>query len=366
MECTVERGKLLKVLQRVQGIVEKRNTMPILSNIFLEAKSGNIEVSATDLEIFLKDSCDASVGEEGAITVNARKVFEIVKEMTDEDLSISVGEGGRVDIRGGNALFKIVGLPVDEFPSFPVIEEAHLTRIAPEHLLEMVEKTYFAASTDETRYNINGVFLERVDGTLKMTATDGHRLALIEKENEDLPSLSGGVILPRKGVAELRKLFEEREGSFQLGFTKTYCIVKRDNTVLVVRLIDGDFPDYRQVLPVGNDNILVADRKALLSSLKRVSILSSERVKGVRFALSNEQLDLSSSSPEIGEANEAIPVEYQGEDVEIGFNARYIIDVLEVIDTEKIRIEVKGQLDSGIITPMESGGYTYVIMPMRI
>ncbi|MFQ5328435.1 MAG: DNA polymerase III subunit beta [Thermodesulfobacteriota bacterium] len=366
MKCTVEKGNLLKVLQRVQGIVEKRNTMPILSNIFLEAKAGRIEVYATDLEIFLKESCDASVEEEGTITVNARKVFEIIKEMTDDDVSISVGEGGRVDIRGGNALFKIVGLPVDEFPSFPVIDDAYLARISPEQLLDMVEKTYFAASTDETRYNINGVFLERVNGTLKMTATDGHRLALIEKSSEELPTLSGGVILPRKGVVELRKLFEEREGTFQLGFTKTYCIVKRDNALLVVKLIDGDFPDYRQVLPVGNDKIVVADRKALFSSLKRVSILSAERVKGVKFMLSTEKIDLSSSSPEIGEANEAITVEYEGEELEIGFNARYIIDVLEVIDSEKVRLELKGELDSGIITPIESEGYTYVIMPMRI
>jgi len=366
MKCTIERGSLLKVLQRVQGIVEKRNTMPILSNVFLEARSGGAEITATDLEIFLRDTCEASVAEEGKITVNARKMFEIVKELTDDDVNISVSDGGRIDIQGGNALFKIVGLPVDEFPSFPVIDETPLTRIAPEELHDMVEKTYFAASTDETRYNINGVFLERVDNTLKMTATDGHRLALIEKRSEELSSLSGGVILPRKGVAELRKLFEEKEGTFQIGFTKTYCIVRKDNTVLVVRLIDGDFPDYRQVLPEGNDKTLIADRRALLSSLKRVSILSSERVKGVRFSLTSGTLELSSSSPEIGEAKEALAVDYEGDEVAIGFNARYVMDVLEVIDTEKVLFKLKGQLESGVITPVENDGYVYVIMPMRI
>jgi DNA polymerase-3 subunit beta len=366
MKFNIERNVFFKILQRVQGIIEKRSTMPILSNILIEADSGTVEISATDLEIFIKDSCNASVEKKGLATINARKIFEIVKELTCKDISVSTSKSGGISIKGGKAVFNILGLPVEEFPSFPDIEEGIITRISPDILKEMVDKTYFAASTDETRYNINGVFLEREDGKIRMVATDGHRLSVIEKNTEEIPSLTEGVILPRKGVTEFRRLLEEREGNFQLGFTKTYCIVKRDNTFIVIRLIDGEFPDYKQVVPTDNDKTIIVNRINLLSSLKRVSILSTERVKGVKFSFSKGKLELSSSSPDLGEAKEEMDIDYKGDELVIGFNARYIIDVLEAMDTEEVKLGLKGQLDPGLLQPVDIDGYTYVAMPMRI
>lgn len=366
MKFEIERNSFFKILQRVQGIIEKRNTMPILSNLLINAHSGTVEVSATDLEIFIKDSCDASVEKEGSATINARKMFEIVRELECKDISISTSKKGGITIKGGKAIFNIIGLSVEEFPAFPAIEEGVVARISPDILIDMVDKTHFAASTDETRYNINGVFFERENGKIRMVATDGHRLSLIEKDSEEVLSLKGGVILPRKGVTEFRKLLEERERNFQLGFTKTHCIIIRDNTIVVIRLIDGEFPDYKQVVPKDNDKTVTMNRVNLLSSLKRVSILSTDKGKGVKFSFSKGRLELSSSSPDLGEAKEELDINYKGDDLVIGFNARYIIDALEAVGTEDVMFGLKGQLDPGLLQPVEADGYKYVAMPMRV
>jgi DNA polymerase-3 subunit beta len=368
MQFKIEKGDFIKVLQRMQGIVERRNTMPILSNILLDAdqSTGKVNIMATDLEIFIKDSCSAMVKKDGSITVNARKFFEIAKELPEETISVSASDGERVTIKSGKARFNIVGLPAKEFPAFPAVKEEKLARFEPQRLKEMVDKTSFAVSTDETRYNINGFLLEREGNLIRMVTTDGHRLAKIEKEAEGIPGEKEGVILPRKGVTELRRLLEEKEETFSLGITKKNATMKKDSTVINIRLIEGEFPDYKQVVPKDNDKEAFAKRETLLGSLKRVSLLSSDKIKGVKFGLEKGKLILSSSSPEMGDATEELEVDYEGPSLEIAFNARYFIDVLEALEEEEVQIILKDQLSPCILRPRGSGDYTYVVMPMRL
>jgi len=365
MEFIIDKNEFIKVLQRIQGIVEKRNTMPILSNVLIETAAGNVTILATDLEIFIKDTCKAGVKKPGAITVNARKLFEIIRQLPEDSVNINTGDGERMTIKSGRSRFNIVGLNSKEFPSFPAIEEEKLAKIEPESLREMVDKTSFAVSMDETRYNISGFFLEREDGFLRMVTTDGHRLAISEKETDTPMAEKEGVIIPRKGATEVRKLLEE-EGMFSFGVTKKSATMKKDNTVINVRLIEGDFPDYKQVVPKDNDKKVISKKEDLLESLKRVSILSSEKIKGVKFAFSKDKLTLSSSSPDIGDATEEVSVEYGGQDVEVSFNARYFIEALEAIREEMVTLELKDALSPAILKPVGLAGYTYVVMPMRL
>lgn len=368
MKFTIDKGNFLKVLQRIQGIVEKRNTMPILANVLIEASGGKINITATDLEVFIKDSSAAKISEEGSITVNARKIFEIVKELPDNTIDVSTGKDDKFTVKAGKAKFNIMGLPSKEFPVFPSIDETKLETVENQNLKEMIDKTSFAVSTDETRYNINGFLLEKEDSSIRMVATDGHRLAFIEKKDlKGLPAgQKEGVLLPRKGVMEMRKLLEEKEGGFFLGITQKSAVMKKDDTLISVRLLEGEFPDYKKVIPKDNDKEVIADKSNLLSSLKRVSILSSDKIKGVKFSFSNSNLTVSSSSPDIGEATEEIDIEYGGGDIEIAFNARYFIDMLESTEEEKVRIVLKDSLSPGVIRPLGTEDYTYIIMPMRL
>jgi DNA polymerase-3 subunit beta len=368
MEFKIEKGDFIKVLQRMQGIVEKRNTMPILSNILIDAdqNTGKVNITATDLEIFIKASCSATVKKNGSVTVNARKFFEIIKELPEETVNVSAKNGERVTIKSGKARFNILGLPAKEFPAFPAIEEKKLVKFEPQTLKDMVDKTAFAVSTDETRYNINGFLLEKEGTKIRMVTTDGHRLAQIEKEAEEIPGEKEGVILPRKGVLELRRLLEEKEESFFLGISKKTATMKKDSTVINIRLIEGEFPDYKQVVPKDNDKEMLANREVLLGSLKRVSILSSDKIKGVKFGLEKGKLTLSSSSPEMGDATEELEVDYKENSLEIAFNARYFIDMLEAVDEEEIEILLKDQLSPCVLRPKGAINYTCVVMPMRL
>ncbi|MBE7414148.1 MAG: DNA polymerase III subunit beta [Deltaproteobacteria bacterium] len=367
MKFTIGKPDYIKVLQRIQGIVEKRNTMPILANVLLDASKGKVTIMATDLEVFIRDSAEAGVSEEGSVTVNARKVFEIVKELPGDQIDVSTGKDDKLTLKAGKARFNIMGLPAKEFPSFPDPEEGSLQAIDGETMRNMIDKTSFAVSTDETRYNINGFLLEREDGRIKMVATDGHRLALIVSEGDNIAKgQKEGVLLPRKGVMEMKKVLDEKEGEFFLGITQKNAVMKRDNTVITVRLLEGEFPDYRRVIPKDNDKVVSAKREDLLSSLKRVSILSTDKIKGVKFNFSNSKLVLSSSSPELGEATEEVDINYSEGDIDIAFNARYFIDVLEALKEEEVRINLKDSLSPGIIRPAGGEDYTYIIMPMRL
>lgn len=367
MRFKIDKPGFIKLLQKIQGIVEKRNTMPILANVLLEAEEGRITVMATDLEVFIKDSTGAETTEAGSVTINARKLFEITKELPDDSIDVSSDKDDRLTIKSGKSRFNIMGLPSKDFPVFPEVDETKLEKIDNKNLSEMIDKTSFAVSTDETRYNINGFLFEKEDTTIRMVATDGHRLSFIEKKEmgEVAVEQKEGVLLPRKGVLEMRKLLEE-DGEFTLGITQKNAVMKRGDTVISVRLLEGEFPDYKKVIPQDNDREVIADRSGLLHSLKRVSILSTDKIKGVKFNFSKSNLTVSSSSPDIGEATEEMDIDYKEEDIEVAFNARYFIDMLEAVTDDKVRIFLKDSLSPGIVRPAGDDSYTYIIMPMRL
>ena len=368
MEIKAKRGDLLATLYWTQSIVERRNTMPILANVLIEAQKNDILVTATDLEVGVRGNVEGEVAREGTATVNAKKLYEIVREVPHEHVHIRRLENEWVEIRNGKSIFKIVGMDAREFPQFPKFDSKGLSTIPASAVREMIERTLFSVSTDETRYSLNGVFIEESGGgKIRMVATDGHRLAFEERALSSL-GLSKGVILPRKGLSELKKLLESGEdGVLSLGFRENMGLVIKDKVELFMRLIDGDFPDYTKVIPKGNPNIGKIEHHEFLQALRRVSILSSERYKGVKMEFSEGKVSISANNPDLGEAVEEIEAEYNGKPVTIGFNARYLIDVLVVLGGDgDVDIELKDELSPSIIRKAGHEGYIYVLMPMRL
>ena len=372
MEFTVDKDTFVKSLQKVQGIVEKRNTMPILSNVLIEAADGKIFLTATDLEDGIRSSYPTNVISEGKITVSAKKVYEIIKELPDQAIRFSTRENDWVDIRCGKSQFNIVGLSPDEFPYFPKVQEESLVAIDNKTCREMIEKTSYAICTDETKYNLNGIYVRahEQDGNqiFSMVATDGHRLSIAQKRFDvgALKEMQKGVIFPKKGIFELKKMTEEEDGDILLGFMDNSAVVKKGNSVVVMRLVDGEFPDYNRVIPVGNDRVVRLDREEFLHSLRRMAILSSEKFKGIKFDVREGMIAMSASNPELGEANEELEIQYQGEEFTVRFNAKYLIDVLTVLDEESVELLLKDELSPCILQPAGSEEFKSIIMPMRL
>jgi DNA polymerase-3 subunit beta len=367
MEIKAKRGDLLATLYWTQSIVERRNTMPILANVLIESQKNDVHVTATDLEVGIRGRVDGEVLREGTVTVNAKKLYEIVREVPNEQVQLKRLENDWVEIRSGKAVFKVVGMEAREFPQFPKFDGKGLATIPAPTIREMIERTIFSVSSDETRYSLNGVFIEESEGKIKMVATDGHRLAFDERELSSL-GLSKGVILPRKGLAELKKLLESgEEGIVSVGFRENMGLVIKDGVELFMRLIEGDFPDYTKVIPKGNPNIARIEHNELLQALRRVSILSSERYKGIKMEFKEDSISISANNPDLGEAVEEIDAEYKGKPLTIGFNARYLIDVLGVLGGDgDIDIALKDELSPSIVRQAGNESYLYVLMPMRL
>jgi len=372
MEFRISKESFMKALQRIQGIVEKRNTMPILSNALLEVQNDLLYITATDLEVGMKSSYPTKVVREGKITVSAKKLYEIVKEMPDEEIHFSTKENDWVEIVCGKARFNIVGLSSEEFPYFPKVKEENFIVFKNEILSEMIEKTSYAICYDETKYNLNGIFIKATEegsnNVLKMVATDGHRLSVSQKtiSGNISSELAKGVIFPKKGIFELKKMAEEESAEIMLGFMDNSAVIKKGNTVVVMRLIDGEFPDYTKVIPAQNDKIVQISRDKFLHSLKRMAILSSEKFKGVKIDLNPELIIISSSNPELGEAREEIEIQYDGIEISARFNAKYLIDVLSVMEDREVELKLKDELSPVIMKPVASEEFMAVIMPMRL
>src|SRR6266536_3333921 len=367
MEFKAKRGDLLATLYWTQSIVERRNTMPILANVLLEAQKGSIRITATDLEVGVRGEVEGAVAKEGTVTVNAKKLYEIIREAPDDQVQLKRLENDWVEIRSGKSVFKIVGMEAKEFPQFPKIDSKGLSTTPASTIREMIERTIFSVSTDETRYSLNGVFVEESEGgKIRMVSTDGHRLAFEERVLGSL-GLTKGVIVPRKGLSELKKLLASGEdGVVSIGFRENMGLVIKDKVELFMRLIDGDFPDYTKVIPKGNPNIAKIEHNEFLQAIRRVSILSSERYKGIKLEFKEDRVSISANNPDLGEAVEEIEADYKGKPVAIGFNARYLIDALAVLGGDgDIEIELKDELSPSIIRKGGDEGYIYVLMPMR-
>lgn len=372
MHFRIDRDTFLKALQKVQGIVEKRTSMPILSNMLIEASGDTIEVTATDLEVGIKGRYPATVERDGKITVAAKKLYEIVKELPNQEISFSSKENDWVEITCGKVRFNIVGLPSDEFPNVATVKDEQLLELEASLLRRMIEKTSYAICNDETKYNLNGIFT-RVEQSengqvLKMVATDGHRLSIASGafSGQANTELIKGVILPKKGIYEIKKITDEGDGLLQFGFVDSSAVIKKGDTTLVMRLVDGEFPDYTRVIPAANDQIVKAQRDALIHAVRRMAILSSEKFKGIMLEIENNSIKISSSNPELGDAMEELDVQFDGNPFSVRFNARYLLDVLMVCESEQVLMKFRNELSPSIVTPDSNDDMLAVIMPMRL
>lgn len=376
MELKIGAQELAKALGRSQGIVEKKSTMPILSHVLLEAKNGTeLHVSATDLDLAVSSEHRCEVLKDGAVAVSAKHLYEIVRSLpADQAVTLKRASNNYLELRSGPSEFKIVGLPAEDFPALPKFERVPFVDVEAATVLEMIERTSFAVSSDETRYNLNGVYFEPAADVVRMVATDGHRLSLCERAISGDFGLKRGVILPKKGLTELRKLLSEATESGEekpeakLGFVENSAIFRRPNVVLVMRLIEGMFPDYRQVIPKAGEKVLTMGRGRFLETLRRISLLSTDKAHAVKLELGKDILRVLSQNPDLGEAKEDVPVEYAGEPLKIGFNARYLMDVLGALRGDDVRLELADDLSPGVLKGAgeKDQGFTAVVMPMRI
>lgn len=372
MKFLIKKEEFLKGLSRVQSVADRRNTMPILSNVLIESVEGGVAITATDLEIGLRGVYEASVKEPGGVTLSARKLFEIVRELPEEEVSVESAENNWATIKSGSAVFKFTGLAKEEFPTLPEMEGADFLPVEPDVMRDLIKKTIFAAGDNDTRYVLNGLYMilsaEGKESAIQMVGTDGHRLALLRKKLPGKPAAPAGTaIIPKKSAAELKKLLDEGEGGLMMALSRNHIVFKLDSLYMVTRLIEGNYPNYEQVIPTTNDKTVVCDKSHLTSALKRVSLLSRERTNAVKFSFSGAKAVLSSQNPEMGEATEDMGVEYGGSEIEVGFNAKYLLDALSAMDHDKVSLLLKDALSPCIISPAGGdGGYKCVVMPMRV
>jgi DNA polymerase III subunit beta len=375
MKLKISKQELAALIGKAQNIVEKRTTMPILVNVLLDAQNERLKIFATDLEISLTDEAPVEISEPGRVAVNAKNLFEIVRELPDGTIIFEKRENNWLRISQNKAVFNIVGVSPEEYPVFPSFSTTDFVTMETAILREMIEKTIYSVATDETRFHLNGVFLEKTiskDGTVyRMVATDGHRLSLIDRKAEgdrgsSSTTPSPGVIIPRKGLHDIRKLLETAGTTVAMAIEGSQMIIKANAAVLMVRLLEGKYPNYQQLIPQNLRENLLVRRDLLLNSLKRVSLLANAKSRGVTLILSKGKMEISSNNPELGDAREEIDVDYSGKDLRIGFNARYILEILASMNEEMVRIELSDQLSPGLMRPKDDKSYTCVVMPMRI
>jgi DNA polymerase-3 subunit beta len=368
MEFRIAADELKKALHRAQGIVERKATMPILSNVLITATKAGITVTAFDLDIGIVSEHQAEVAKTGAITVSARTLLDIVSFVPDAQVTVKKMPNNFAEITSGAAHYKIVGMAPEEFPKLPREDATNLVKVSGVTLLEMIKKTSYAISNDETRYILNGVFFEpREGGKVRMVATDGHRLSLIERELVGDFKLKSGVIIPRKGLFELKRLLEEApEAECQLGFAENSALFKKPGLSMVMRLIDGQFPEYQRVIPKEGEKQLLVNRARLGDALKRIALLSADKTNAVKLSLSENLLRITANNPDLGEAKDDLEVAYRGQPLTVGFNARYIQDVLAAMDTDEVALEMGDEHSPGVLHAPGDRSYTTVVMPMRV
>ncbi|HEX6740995.1 MAG TPA: DNA polymerase III subunit beta [Sphingomicrobium sp.] len=367
MKATIERATLLKSLGHVQSVVERRNTIPILSNVLIEARDdGSIRLMATDLDLQVDESVPANVTQAGATTLSAHTLFDIVRKLPEgSQVELSAAEG-KMQVNAGRARFSLSTLPRDDFP---VIAEGELpTRfeLPAATLRQIIEKTRFAISSEETRYYLMGIFLHVIDDQLRAAATDGHRLARVTVGKPDGADGMPDVIVPRKAVAELYRLLEELEGTVEISLSPTKVRFGLGSAVLTSKLIDGTFPDYNRVIPTANDKLLKLDPKSFSAGVDRVSTIASEKTRAVKMSVDRDKVTLSVTSPENGLATEELPADYGSDGLEIGFNARYLLDILGEIDGDTVEVHLADAAAPTLLRENDKSNALYVLMPMRV
>ncbi len=367
MELVVRKNDLLRELQLFQGIVERKNTIPILANVLIEAKGDEVLLLATDLEVALRSRCAATVAKAGSLTLPAKKLYEIVKALPETDVRIEEDKNG-VKVAADRFDSRLQTLPREDFPTLPDATGNGRAALPRNALKEMVAKTQFAITGEDTRYFLNGAKFILKPDSLTLVATDGHRLALVEVKHDLGVKEESGVILPKKTLLELGKLLAEGDGDILFEAGENHLFFEVGGRMLISRMIDGQFPAYERVIPKGNDKDIEFERERLTNAVKRVALLSNERSRAVKFEIDKGKVEVTSSSSEFGEAREQLPVDYTGTAMTISFNAQYVLDFLNVVETDIVSLSLKDEVSQAVLKPVGAQGYdyTYVIMPMRI
>lgn len=368
MKLTISKEQIIQGLQAVQNIVSNRTTLPVLSNVLLRAEGNRLDLTATDLDVTISSAVEATVEKPGAITLPAKKLFGIVRELPSQQVDMELDDKNFCRITAGASFYKIHGLPAEEFPAFPKFEENRKLTIAQDKLRGLLRKTSFAISTDESRFVLNGIFFSLKEHTITLVATDGRRLALAEEEVDIAPSSQGECIVPSKAITELNRLlqtqndveirFTDNQAAFTLQGDKGY------STIIITKLIEGNYPNYKQVIPGEAKERIALVREELLQALRRAEIMTSEKSNSVKLNFSKNKLEITANTPDVGEARESIAVNYKGNDIAIAFNPIYMMDPLKNLDNDEVYLELIDELSPGLIKI--NGPFLYVLMPMRM
>ncbi len=370
MKLVIERSALLKSLGHVQSVVERRTTIPILSNVRLDAAKSGLSLNATDMDLEIVEAAAADVNQTGKTTAPAHTLYDIVRKLPDGAQVELAFADSQLTLTSGRSRFQLSCLPVDDFPALASGDFSHNFSLAAGDLRSLIDRTRFAISTEETRYYLNGIYLHAADSdgvdVLRTVATDGHRLARVELPLPDGAAGMPGVIVPRKAVSEVRKLIEEADGDIAISLSDAKIRFSMGDTVLTSKLIDGTFPDYERVIPTGNDKVLETDCKTLSDAVDRVSAISSEKSRSIKLNLEKGTVTLSASSPEHGSAIEEVEAAYDAGQLEIGFNSRYLLDIMQQIEGDAARFTMADAASPTVIRDVSDGSAVYVLMPMRV
>jgi DNA polymerase III subunit beta len=375
MELTVGKADLQKELQLCQGVVEKRSTIPILSNVLLRAADGRLQIAATDLDVTILSSCAAQITTPGGVTIEAKRLFDVIRSLPDEDVHMTMQENNSMLIESGTAKFRLLGLPAEDYPTLPTVNVAEAYTIPLDELKTMVGKVKFAITHEETRFQLNGALLKIQPNKLEMVATDGHRMALINfpsaitgkgKKGSDLT-----ILIPRKALDEILRLEGTGDGNVRFGVSENQLFFEAGERRLLARMIDVNFPNYMEVISRDNDRRVMVDRERLLATIKRISLVANERTRAVRFDFAPGKLTVSSTNPELGDAREVVPIDYAGQPFFVGLNAAYVMDFLSATDTPSVSLDLKDENSQCIGRPATAAedlpyDYLYVVMPMRL
>ena len=370
MKFITSANTLADHLYRVQGVASAKSTMPALSHVLLRADGQQLKLSATDLDLAIEDFVPVKVEQAGSVALPAKSLFEVVKTLPPGDVTLTLVDNQRVEIKAPKATFKLVGVSAGEFPAIPQVPDTQSIELPAREIARMIDGTIFCVSTDDARYNLTGVYWEALQGGkgLRFVATDGHRLALMERAFDQHVTMKP-VIVPKKALIELKRLIgatPAEEQRVRCAFSDNHVVFGVGDVKLSSRLIEGQFPDYEQVIPKSAPNVVKASRAELSDALKRVSIMSPDKSFGIRLHVENDRVRVESQNPLLGEASQEIDVEYQGPEITIGFNAHYLLEVLSQISEGGVRIELADHISPALVRPIESRDLLGVVMPMRV
>lgn len=374
MELTLAKADLQKELQLCQGVVEKRSTIPILSNVLLKAADDRLQIAATDLDVTILSSCAARITTPGGVTIEAKRLFDVVRSLPDEDVHMTLQENNSMLIESGTAKFRLLGLPAEDYPTLPTVNVADAYTISLSELKTMVGKVKFAITHEETRFQLNGALLKVQPQKMEMVATDGHRMALINFPSGNGKTRKGNdltILIPRKALDEILRLESGEDGTVKFGVSENQLFFEAGDRRLMARMIDVNFPNYMEVIARDNNRHVLVDRERLLSTIRRISLVANERTRAVRFDFAPGKLTVSSTNPELGDARETVPIDYAGNPFHVGLNAAYVTDFLSAVDTQSVSLDLKDENSQCIGRPANTADdlpydYLYVVMPMRL